>query len=706
MIRLQDMGDGIVAVVFAGAGSVNTLDRTTNEAFVRVVDEMLEDSGVSGIVLTSDKRDFVVGGDLNELQAANTPGQVTEIVQSFIGALRRLETGGKPVVAAMPGSALGGGLELALACHYRLAANNPNARFGLPEVTLGLMPGAGGTQRLPRLIGLAAAAPLLLQGKRIDAQEAKNRGVIDEVVEPDQLLETAKAWALANPDATQPWDRKGYVIPGFSVHSGAGRQFFVGAWASLKRSGPGFNDMGAEAILQVLQQGMQRGLVQGIAIETRYFARLVVSNDAKNKIRTLFTGVNQAKSMKSRPPQVPTSKVAHLGVVGGGVMGRGIALTAAMRGIRVTVLDTNLAQASKARDEISRHLYREAERGRLREDPDQILQVIQPGADYKDIAGVDLVVEAVFEREDVKQSVLREVAAVVRPDTPIASNTSTIPISRLAQVVGQPERVLGLHFFSPVDRMALVEVVRAPATSDVTLVRALDFLKQLGKTPIVVNDGLGFFTSRVITTYSCEAMNLIGEGVAPQLIDNASVKAGFSIGIASLMDLTTLPLLRDIFASMRGDGDRIANAGSNAEATVAKLLELGRVGKSTGGGVYDYLPDGRVPWASLREHFPPLSAEPINEVTVTQRLLNVQSLEAVRTLDDNIITRPLDGDVACVLGWGYPAHLGGAFAYIDRVGVDEFIDQCEVLAAQYGDRFRPPHRLYEMARKGERFHAN
>lgn len=705
MIRQQDLGDGIVALVFAGSGSVNTLDRATNEMFVQLVDELLGNADVTGIVLTSDKRDFVVGGDLKELQAATSTTEVKAIVEPFIRALRRLETGGKPVVAAMTGSALGGGLELALACHRRIATDNPGARFGLPEVTLGLMPGAGGTQRLPRLIGLAAAAPLLMQGRRLDVQEAKSRGLIDEIVEPDRLLDAAKAWAQANPTASQPWDRKGYVVPGFPVHSGPGRQFFVGTWANLKRTGPGFNDAGAEAILQVLQQGLERGLDAGIAIETRYFARLVVSNDAKNKIRTLFTGVNQAKSLRVRPDHVPPSQVAHLAVIGAGVMGRGIALNAAIRGIRVTMLDASAENAEKGREEIARYLQREAERGRLRSTPDDILRHIRAGADYQQIADADLVVEAVFERVDVKRAVLQQVAAVVRPDIPVASNTSTIPIARFAEDISQPDRVLGLHFFSPVDRMTLVEVVRAAATSDSTLARALDFLKQLGKTPVVVNDGLGFFTSRVITTYSCEAMNLIGEGVPPQLIDNASVKAGFAIGVASLMDLTTLPLLRDIFASMRGDGQRIANAGSIAEDTVAKLVELGRVGKVAGGGIYDYPPDGRIPWPGLKEHFPPRDSRPVEEATVMQRLLNVQSLEAVRTLDDGIIARPLDGDVACVLGWGYPAHLGGVFAYIDRVGAAQFIAQCEALAERYGERFRPPQRLYDMARKGERFHA-
>ncbi|VTU46735.1 Fatty acid oxidation complex subunit alpha (plasmid) [Variovorax sp. SRS16] len=704
MIRQQDLGDGVAALLYACDGALNTLDASLNRELGERIDALLADDGVKGIVIGSDKPDFIAGGDLKELQAAPDPASVVAIVAPFLAALRKIEKGGKPVVAALPGTALGGGLELALACHQRIAADNASARFGFPEATLGLMPGAGGTQRLPRLIGIAAAAPMLLDGTRLSLADAVTRKLIDQVVAPADLLETAKQWALANPGATQPWDRKGFAAPGFAVQSAAGRQFFAGAWARASR-GAGASNLAARAILECLQQGMERSLEAGIVIETRQFARLAAGNDAKNKIRTLFNGVNRARSMTMRPSGPPPSTVGHLAVIGGGVMGRGIAHVAALAGLQVTLLDLSDEAARKSRDEIARNATREHEKGRLRMTPQALLSRIEPTADYARIAQADFVLEAVFERADVKQAVLERAAAVVGRDVPIASNTSTMPITGLAGYATMPERVIGLHFFSPVDRMPLVEVIRARQTSDATLARALDLMKQLGKTPVVVNDGLGFFTSRIVTTYSSETLNLIGEGVPPQLIDNAAVNAGFAIGGAALAELTTMPLLADILKSMRGDGQRIANAGNRAEPTLAALLALGRIGKAAGKGLYDYGPEGRAVWPGLALAFPP-AGDPLDEETVRQRLFAVQSLEAVRALDDGILGQALDGDVAAVLGWGYPVHLGGVFGYIDRVGVPAFIAQCESLAARFGARFDPPRRLRDMAAAGQTFYPD
>ena len=701
MIRQQDLGDGVVALMYACEGAVNTLDGAINASLLDKATQLVADPAVRGIVIGSDKADFIAGGDLKQLQAAREPAQVKAIVGPFLQALRLLEKGGKPVVAAMPGTALGGGLELALACHRRIAAANPAARFGFPEATLGLMPGAGGTQRLPRLIGLAAATPLILEGKRLPVDEARALGIVDEVVPADQLIAAAKAWALANPDASQPWDRKGFTLPGFAVQSQAGRQFFTGAWARSRKSGGG-NNLAAETILQVLQQGLERSLDAGIAIETRHFARLAAGNDAKNKIRTLFNGVNRARSMKMRPAGLPPSTVTHLAVLGGGVMGRGIAHVAALAGIEVTLLDVSEDAARKSHEAIRAYASKEADKGRLKMPLDELLARIRPAADYPAIAGADFVVEAVFEKADVKHAVLARAAAVVGADVPIASNTSTMPIGGLAEAVTNPARVIGLHFFSPVDRMPLVEVIRTAKTGDATLARALDLLKALGKTPVVVNDGLGFFTSRIVTTYSSETLNLIGEGVPAQLIDNAAVNAGFAIGGASLAELTTMPLLSDILKSMRGDGQRIANAGNIAEDTVGRLLAAGRVGKAAGQGLYDYGEQGRTVWPGLARTFPPRAE--LDEETVRRRLFHVQSLEAVRCLDDGIVAEPIDGDVAAVLGWGYPAHLGGPFAAIDRIGAAEFVRQCDALAGRFGARFTPPGRLRRMAAAGETFY--
>jgi len=702
MIRQQDLGNGVIALMYGSDKAVNTLDATLNAELAQRSAALMADGSVKGIVIGSDKDDFIAGGDLQELMRARDPDAVRAIVAPFLQALRRLETGGKPVVAALTGTALGGGLELALACHHRIAAQNPAARVGFPEATLGLMPGAGGTQRLPRRIGIAAAAPLLLEGRRITFEQAHELGLVDEIVPAGELLVRAKAWALAHPDASQPWDRKGFTVPGFGVQSPAGRQFFAGAWARMRKTAGG-TDEAAQAILQVLHQGLQRGLDAGIAIETRHFARLAAGASARQRVRTLFTGVNRARAMKARPQAVAASQIGHLGVVGGGVMGRGIAHIAALAGVRVTLMDVDEAAGRRAIEAIRGNAMREAERGRLRMPVDALMDRIALATQDGALRDVDFVVEAVFENAALKQSVLQRMARVVRDDVPLASNTSTLPIGGLSTDLPNPARAIGLHFFSPVDRMPLVEVVRAAQTDDATLARALDFMKQLGKTPVVVRDGLGFYTSRIVTTYSSETLNLVGEGVPPQWIDNAAVGAGFALGAASLAELTTLPLLRDILQSMRGDGRRIANAGNVAEETVAQLLALGRVGKAAGGGLYDYGPEGRTAWPGLATHFP--QREPPELETIRRRLLHVQSLEAVRCLDDGILDDPLDGDVAAVLGWGYPSHLGGPFAYIDRLGAARLCSEADELARRYGARFDVPGRLRRMADAGETFYV-
>jgi 3-hydroxyacyl-CoA dehydrogenase/enoyl-CoA hydratase/3-hydroxybutyryl-CoA epimerase len=703
MIRQDSLGDGIALLVFDSPGPVNTLGAQDNVEFAALIDRLLADESVKGIVLTSEKRDFLAGGDLDQLRRVQAPADAIAIVTPFLKALRKLETGGKPVVAALNGTALGGGYELALACHRRIAADVASARFGLPEVTLGLMPGGGGTQRLPRLIGIAAAAPLLLEGKRLKPAEALKAGMIDVLVPPEKLREEAKAWALANPNAVQPWDVKGFKLPGFAPQSAEGRMFFMGSWTRLhKRSAT--CDLASEAILQVLHHGLERGLDAGIAIETRYFARLAASPDAKAKIRTLFVGTTDAKAMKMRPKDVPASKPARIAVIGGGVMGRGIAYVAAQAGMQVDLIDVSDEMAGKSRDAIAKSAERDGERGRLRGgSAADVSGRIRGTASYDGLAEADIVVEAVFERADLKRDVLKRAAAMVRPGTPIASNTSSIPIAELASAVSDPACMLGLHFFSPVERMPLVEVIRTAQTSDATLARALDFLKAIDKTPVVVRDGLGFFTSRIVTTYSSETMNLLAEGVSPQLIDNAATNAGFSIGPASLCDMVTMPLLKDIFASMRGDGQRVADRGSVARETVGKLADAGRVGKVKGNGIYTYKDDTRDPWDGLSAC---LGSKPstLDEDTVRERLLYVQSLEAIRSLEDGTVMRPIDGDLASVLGWGYPAHLGGVFSYVGRVGAAEFAKRAKDYAARFGGRFEPPALLLDMAKDNRKFH--
>lgn len=700
MIERSDLGDGVVRLDWNMPGPVNCMNRESGDLFAALVDAALADPAVSGIVVTSSKPDFIVGADLDEARAARTAADFIGLVAPVLACLRRLETGGKPVVAALAGAALGGGFEIALACHRRVAT--VAAKVGFPEVTLSLIPGAGGTQRLTRLIGIAAAAPLLLEGTQLDADKALGLGLIDEVVPAEGLVAAAKAWIAANPAPVQPWDRPDFRLPGFHPQSQEGRQFFALAWARLRGRTAG-NDLAAETILEVLHHGAERSLEAGIKVETRYFGKVAAQPAFKNRLRTQFFGVRDARAMKRRPPE-PPSRPAAIGVIGGGLMGGGIAYAAAAAGLAVTLIDVSQERAEASRDAVMRIAEREASRGRLREPAAELVARVAPGVDYGRLAGVDLAVEAVFERREVKREVLAAASAALRPGVPLASNTSSIPIGELAAFTARPAEFAGMHFFSPVERMPLVEVIRARATSDATIARCLDFLKAVRKTPVVVHDGLGFYTGRVFSAYTFEAFTLLAEGVAPQFIDNAALLAGMPIGPLALADATGLPLLVDIAASMKGDGDRVGMRGIRMAEALEKLVAgAGRKGKAAGGGIYDYPAEGKTVWPGLATLFPP-AVEPPPLAEIQQRLIDAQSLEAVRALADGVLDAPIDGDVAAHLGWGYPAQQGGPFAHVDDVDPVRFARRCDELADRVGGRFEVPGLLRQMAGSGRRFY--
>lgn len=699
MITTTKLEDGIVRLDISTPGPVNTLSRDFNLEFGRVVDELLGNPDVTGIVVTSPKDDFAVGGNLDELRAARTPDEVAAIVDPFTAALRRLETGGKPVVAALNGTALGGGYELALGCHRRVAADRKDAQIGLPEAGLGLMPGGGGTQRLPRLIGLTAAADLILRGKTLGVAEAHSAGLVDEVVPAADLIAATVRWIKANPKAGQPWDQKGYQLPGDDPNSQKGRMFFAGAWAKARQRSAS-TDAAAFAILHALHHGLERTIDPAIAIERRQFIKLAASPEAKNRVRSGFYGPRAARP---NPPAGAGDAIKTLGVVGGGMMGNGIAFSAARAGLSVRLIDVSEHKARESFDRIAAIAGRQMERGRMSpEAREALLSRVGTGADYAALRDADFVIEAVFERLDVKHDVLGKVASVVRPGVTIASNTSTIPMARLAQPLADRGRLIGMHFFAPVETMKLLEVVHGADTSAKAKGEAQFIAKLLGKTPIVVNDGLGFYTSRIVSSLSSEAMTLVAEGVAPQIIDNVMLDAGFAIGPATLAELTKLPLLRDIMASMSGEGTPVSMKGSRAIEALDSLIAAGREGKLAGKGIYDYTPDGPVLWAGLKDLFPPTRLEP---KIVRRRLLNTQSLEAVRALEDGTVTDPLTADMAAVTGWGYPIHLGGPFACIDTIGARTFVEQCRELEARFGERFAVPALLDGMARDGTTFHS-
>ena len=700
MLHIDKRADGAAVLTIDTPGSQNALDLAFNAAFDKAIGELIADADVKGIIVTSAKDSFAAGGDLNQLLSVQTPQDVMAIVEPFLAAIRKMETGGKPVVAALNGTALGGGYELALACHRRIAADRPDALFGLPEASLGLMPGGGGTQRLPRLIGIDKAAELMINGTTLSVKDALAAGLMDEVVPAADLIEAAARWIASSPKPVQKWDEKGFVAPGFDPQSVPGRRWFAGRWAKY-RSRAGQDDVAAAAILACLHHGMQRTLDAGLEIEKRHFAKLAASPYAKNKVRTLFYGPRAARP---RPPAGVGDSIRTLGVVGGGTMGNGIAFTAARAGLNVVLIDISAEKAAESFGRIGKIGEKLVSRGRMSaEQQAAIMARIAATEDYGALKDADFVIEAVFERLDVKHDVYRKLEAVLRPEVTIASNTSSILIKKLASALGDPSRMIGMHFFAPVETMKLLEVIRSPETSQKAFDEAQYVASVMRKTQIVVKDGLGFYTSRLVSSLSSEALTLLAEGVPPQVIDNAMLNAGFAIGPVTLAELTKLPLLHDIMISMSGEGQPQSMKEGRAVEALKKLVDAGRVGRDGGKGIYDYGEDGPKLWKGLSDLFPP-AEKPLPVEIVRKRLINTQSLEAARAMDEGVIDDPLAADIASVLGWSYPAHLGGPLGYVDTVGAKEFVAESDALATTFGERFAVPSLLRRMAEKGERFH--
>ncbi len=686
-------------------GPVNVKNAVAIKAFIDAVDRALADQSVKGVIIASAKRDFIVGGDLDTLRLVRSPDEGINRVRGINGCFRKMELSGKPFVAAVNGSALGGGFELMLACHRRIAADNPQTRLGCPEVKLGLMPGAGGTQRLPRLIGIDAAFHLLAEGKIVRVAEAKKLGIVDDVVPAGDLLARAKSWILSNPSAKQPWDLQGFHYRDFEPQSPQWRNFFsVLAPRTLGKSST--EDPAPGTILRVFAEGLERDIDAGLAIEARNFGTLACSPSAKNRIRTSFYADKAARRLRVTPTEAAPFTPKRIGVVGAGQMGSGVALVAARAGLEVTLVDSSDENANNGLARIGKSLDTAVERGRISAQArSATLARIVPTADYGRLAGCDAVIEAVVEVQAVKEQVIRQIARAVGDSILIASNTSTLPITALAKASSRPQHFIGLHFFSPVDRMDLVEVVMGAETAKTTLASSLDLLRIIGKVPVVVKDGPGFFTSRVVASRSREALRMLGEGVSPALIDSVGEQAGMPIGPLAGSDWTSYDLLAEIQGGLVRAGRGTAKDGDAALAVIKRLLDRGRLGRKSGGGVYDYdKAGGKSLWPGLSEIFPALTRQPSPE-EVKRRLLYIQSLEAVHSIDDGIIEDPMQADLASVLGWAYPAFHGGVLAYIDEIGAATFVAQCNELAEKCGARFLPPQRLRNMASKGERFHG-
>lgn len=697
-------GRGVALIVWNSPdGPVNIKNAASMAAFVTAADRAIADPAVKAVVIGSAKRDFLAGGDLVALYRANSPEAAAANVAEIGACFRRMERSGKPFVAALNGSALGGGLELALACHHRVAADDPALRLGCPEVTLGLIPGAGGTQRLPRLVGIEAGARMLLEGRQIDVAEALQIGLVGEIVPAERLLEAASAWALAHPGARQPWDEAGFRYPGVDPTSAEGRRILAEAAETVGRK-TAAGDVAPAAQVDVLRRGLAVEIDAALAIEAQQFGAVAASPSAKNRIRAQFIAVSAARKGKKRPQALPIFRPKRVGVVGAGRMGGGIALVCAMAGLHTILLDTDAEVVAAGIRRIDTQLAGRVARGGMEEaERRAILGRLEPGADYAALDGCEAVIEAVVEAPGVKAEVFRRIAEVVGDETLIASNTSTLSISELAAGVARPQRFIGLHFFAPVDRMKLVEVIRGRDTSDETLARAGDLLKLLRKTTIVVNDGPGFFTSRVVAAYTREALSMLSEGVAPDLIDRAALGAGLPIGPIAMADLTSYDLLGDIITSLAAEARGTAIQSDDALDVARTLVRAGRPGGQGAGGVYDYVDRRRTVWPGIGGVFSPLGEQP-PEADIVRRLLHIQSLETVHAMDEGIAADPLEIDLASVLGWSYPTFRGGVLAHIDDTGLSGFVGECDELADRHGERFRPPTSLRRRAETGEFFH--
>ena len=706
VINIEDCGEGVHAIVFDRPDSPhNFMNREVVDELHEAVRNLAADAGVKGVVIASAKKSFLVGGDLKELQALKGPADAASIIETVQSCMRDMELAPKPFVAAINGLALGGGLEIALACTYRIATDDPRLKLGLPEVSLGLIPGAGGTQRLPRLVGLAAALPIMIEDRHVTAAKAHEIGLIDLIVPADELMDRAKEAILSNAAPTdQPWDRDGHSLPGPSLRSPEGEEILAAMWAKIRRRKPGL-EPAPEAIMEAVEGGVPEAIDDGLSLEREKFAGVAASKVVKNKIRTLFLGLNAANGMKDRPKNVASFDIKSVAVVGVGQMGSGIAYCAALAGYDVYLLEADKDRLEKGTASIAKRVQGAVERNRMKPDAaEAMLARLNPTTSYGDIAGVDMVFEAVSEVREVKDQVTAALCAVIGSEAPIASNTSTIPISTLARSAANPERFIGLHFFAPVDRMKLVEVIKGEETDENTLARALDAVAGMRKTPIVVNDGLGFFTSRVVGAYTGEAFTLLAEGLSPELIDDVALKAGLPIGPLSMADITSLTLLKDIVASISGDGSKTGLRGLRLTEALDQLTGAGRTGKAGGGGIYDYDDNGRHAWPGLPECFPP-AGEELERDLIEKRLLYAQSLEAARAIEEGVIQNPIDADVGSVLGWAFPSAYGGVIGLIDTVGVSRFVAECDEMMERFGGRFEAPRILRDMAARNEKFFA-
>ncbi|WP_262851167.1 3-hydroxyacyl-CoA dehydrogenase NAD-binding domain-containing protein [Mumia quercus] len=720
-VRYERDEDGIVTLVLDDPNqSANTMNAAYQASMAKAVERLVaERDDVVGVVIASAKSTFFAGGDL-KLMTQMTPADAEAVfteVESMKATLRTLETLGKPVVAAINGAALGGGLEIALAAHRRIAVDG-RYEIGLPEVTLGLLPAGGGVTRTVRMFGLQKALmEVLLQGPRMKPARAKETGLIDEIVATqDELVPAAKAWILANKDDadafTQPWDKKGYRMPGGTPSSPKLAQFLPAFPSNLRKQTKGAPMKAPRNIMSAAVEGAQVDFDTASRIESRYFVDLVTGQQFKNMTQAFFFDLGAINAGGSRPAGIEKTKATKLAILGAGMMGAGVAYVSARAGIDVVLKDVSLEAAEKGKSYSTKLLDKQVEKGRLTpEKRDEILARIHPTADYADLEGCDFVIEAVFESVDLKKQVFGDLEPVVKPDALLGSNTSTLPITILAEGVKRPEDFIGIHFFSPVDKMPLVEIIVGEKTSDEAIARALDYVKQIKKTPIVVNDSRGFFTSRVFGTLTMEGVEMLAEGLDPVAIERAATTKGFPAPPLAMIDEVTLTLPQKINAEAKAaaEGEGKAFPDSAAMDVINALVDQDRKGKAAGAGFYEYPADAKKRlWDGLSQ-FRKEGAE-IPWEDMQERYTFIMALETVRCLEEGVLRTVADANIGSIFGIGFPPLYGGALQYINgyeaadgRIGVKAFTERAQELAERYGERFTPPALLLEKASKDEKF---
>jgi 3-hydroxyacyl-CoA dehydrogenase / enoyl-CoA hydratase / 3-hydroxybutyryl-CoA epimerase len=722
--KIENDADGIALVTWDTPGrSMNVLDETSINELEEIVKQTSADAAVKGVVITSGKEALSAGADLSMLEGMSrtyaevlkAKGEVAanqmlfDQSRRFSQVFRSIETSGKPWVAAINGLALGGGFELTLCCHYRVAAENPKTRLGLPEIKVGLFPGAGGTQRVPRIVPPQDAMQLLLKGEAINLEKAKALKLIDAVVPAGDLIKAAKDWIKGGGKALAPWDDKNFRLPAGAVYSKAGMMMFPAGNAIYRRETYD-NYPAARAIMSCVYEGLQLPIDAGLRVESRYFAQILRSKEAAAMIRSLFLSMQELNKGARRPQNVPPTKVKKLAVIGAGFMGASVGFVSARAGIDVVLIDRDQASADKGKAHAQSVIDDLVKKGRASEkDRDATMSRITATPDYNALRDCDLVIEAVFEDRKVKAETYAKAQPLLKDGAIFASNTSTLPINSLAEEFKDPSKFIGIHFFSPVEKMMLTEIILGKNTSDLAIATALDYVRQIGKTPIVVNDSRGFFANRCVLRYISEGNEMLLEGVPPAMIENTAKMAGMPVGPLSLSDEVALDLGLKIMKATEADLGPNAIDQAQKKLMVEMVEKQGRYGRKNGKGFYDYPEKGKGQkslWQGISALQPKhLDPDTLDVEELKQRFLVVQAVEAARTVEDYVIVDPREADVGSILGFGFAPFTGGTLSYIDFMGTRKFVELCHRLEKKYGSRFTPPKLLEEMAAKGETFYG-